>query len=148
MLQILEQRSAWGTCVGLFCMNYLMYFLLTWLPFYLMQERHFPLAAMAKIAGLAYFLMLSQPRPQGGSPIAALLQEKLQPWFARRLWSWDSGGWDLACCLRRQRASALVVCLLLAAAFWGISASNTWAITQTLAGPKQLASDGAAKLLR
>src|SRR6266436_6711177 len=32
MLQILEQRSAWGTCVGLFCMNYLLYFLLTWLP--------------------------------------------------------------------------------------------------------------------
>src|SRR6267154_1569357 len=24
MLQILEQRSAWGTCVGLFCMNYLL----------------------------------------------------------------------------------------------------------------------------
>src|SRR6267142_2465269 len=57
ILQILEQRSAWGTCVGLFCMNYLMYFLLTWLPFYLMHERHFSLAAMAKIAGLAYFLM-------------------------------------------------------------------------------------------
>jgi len=29
-----------------------------------------------------------------------------------------------------------VICLLLAAAFWGISASNTWAITQTLAGPQ------------
>src|SRR6266571_789381 len=72
MLQILEQRSAWGTCVGLFCMNYLMYFLLTWLPFYLTHERHFSLAAMAKIAGL--------------------FQEKLQPWFARRLWSWDRWG--------------------------------------------------------
>src|SRR6266849_6761375 len=57
MLQILKQRSAWGTCVGLFCMNYLLYFLLTWLPFYLVRERHFSLAAMAKIAGLAYFLM-------------------------------------------------------------------------------------------
>jgi nitrate/nitrite transporter NarK len=29
-----------------------------------------------------------------------------------------------------------VLCLLLAATFWGISASNTWAITQTLAGPQ------------
>src|SRR5712692_10330384 len=27
------------------------------LPFYLVRERHFSLAAMAKIAGLAYFLM-------------------------------------------------------------------------------------------
>src|SRR5438270_1752926 len=35
----------------------LMYFLLTWLPFYLMHERHFSLATMAKIAGSAYFLM-------------------------------------------------------------------------------------------
>ena len=34
-LEILLQRSAWGTFAGLFCFNYLWYFLITWLPFYL-----------------------------------------------------------------------------------------------------------------
>ena len=51
---ILEQKSAWGTCVGLFSVNYLSYFLLTWLPFYLVRERHFSMNKMANVAGNAY----------------------------------------------------------------------------------------------
>ena len=56
MLQILEQRSAWGTFVGLFCMNYSLYFLLTWLPFYLVHELEFAQAAMAKIGWVELIL--------------------------------------------------------------------------------------------
>ena len=37
---ILRQRSAWGTCLGQFCVNYYLYFLVTWLPFYLVRGRH------------------------------------------------------------------------------------------------------------
>jgi len=54
--EFLRLRSAWGTCAGLFCANYLNYFLLTWMPFYLVRERHLSLEAMAKIGGLAYLL--------------------------------------------------------------------------------------------
>jgi ACS family D-galactonate transporter-like MFS transporter len=49
-------RSAWGTCLGLFCGNYVNYFLITWLPFYLVRERHFSLEKMAKVGGSAYLL--------------------------------------------------------------------------------------------
>ena len=42
----LKQRSAWGTFAGLFSYNYLSYFLLTWLPFYLVRERHFSMQNM------------------------------------------------------------------------------------------------------
>ena len=54
IIEILQQRSAWGTCAGLFCTNYLSYFLITWLPFYLVHERQFAMTQMAKITGAAY----------------------------------------------------------------------------------------------
>jgi ACS family D-galactonate transporter-like MFS transporter len=137
MLQILEQRSAWGTFVGLFCMNYSLYFLLTWLPFYLVHERHFSLAAMAKIAGLAYFLMAVSATSAGWASDRCIASGKT-PTLVRKTFmvvgQVGAGIWIAACVISGPAFS--VVCLLLAAASWGISASNTWAITQTLAGPQ------------
>lgn len=137
MLQILKQRSAWGTCVGLFCMNYLLYFLLTWLPFYLVRERHFSLAAMAKIAGLAYFLMAVSATSAGWVSDRCIDSGKT-PTVVRKTFmvvGQVGAGISLAACVVSGPGLS-VVCLLLAGAFWGISASNTWAITQTLAGPQ------------
>jgi MFS family permease len=51
---ILSQRSFWGTSAGHFATNYLFYFLLTWLPTYLVLERHLSIKRMALIAGLCY----------------------------------------------------------------------------------------------
>ncbi len=56
LLQIWQQRSFWGTSLGQFCCNYLLYFMVTWLPSYLVMERHLSAATMAKVAG-AYYLM-------------------------------------------------------------------------------------------
>ena len=137
ILQILEQRSAWGTCVGLFCMNYLMYFLLTWLPFYLMHERHFSLAAMAKIAGSAYFLMAVAATSAGWVSDRCIASGQT-PNLVRKtcmVVGQVGAGISLAACVAGGPVLS-VACLLLATAFWGISASNTWAITQTLAGPQ------------
>ena len=53
--QILRLRSAWGTFVGLFCANYFWYFLVTWLPLYLVKERHYSMKRMAAVGSLAYF---------------------------------------------------------------------------------------------
>jgi len=55
-LQIYRQRSFWGTSLGQFCCNYLLYFMVTWLPSYLVTERHLSTAQMARVAGL-YYLM-------------------------------------------------------------------------------------------
>lgn len=51
---ILLHRSFWGTSAGHFATNYLFYFLLTWLPSYLHQERHLSMRSMALVAGLVY----------------------------------------------------------------------------------------------
>jgi MFS family permease len=51
---ILQQTSLWGTVLGLFSSNYTFYFMLTWLPFYLVHERGFSTVEMAQLAGMAY----------------------------------------------------------------------------------------------
>jgi MFS family permease len=51
---ILRQRSLWGTGLGLFSMNYGFYFMLSWLPYYLVHERGFSTTHMAHIASVAY----------------------------------------------------------------------------------------------
>ena len=51
---ILRERSFWGAAVGHGCGNYLLYFLVSWLPYYLVQERHLSMLSMAGSAGLVY----------------------------------------------------------------------------------------------
>lgn len=51
---ILRQRSFWGTCAGHFSCNYLFYFMITWLPTYLVLERHLSMATMTGVAGIYY----------------------------------------------------------------------------------------------
>ena len=53
-VEILLQRSFWGGCIGHFASNYLFYFMITWLPSYLVLERHLSMTTMAGVAGLYY----------------------------------------------------------------------------------------------
>src|SRR6202043_1112551 len=57
ILQILRQRSAWGTFAGLFAYNYIWYFFITWLPFYLVRERQFSVQSMSVVSGLAFLVL-------------------------------------------------------------------------------------------
>jgi MFS family permease len=54
---ILQVRSAWGTCAGLFCGNYVNYFMITWLPYYMVRERHFSMDKMARVDGVSYLVL-------------------------------------------------------------------------------------------
>ena len=135
--EFLRLRSAWGTCCGLWCGNYVNYFLLTWMPYYLVRELHFSMQSMAKIGGSGYLL---------GAACAAV-----SGWLADR---WIIAGASptkarktfaagapvcvailLALCAT-ARPAVSVVLLLAAMAFFGVSASNIYAISQRLAGPE------------
>jgi MFS family permease len=48
------QRSFWGASLGHFSNNYLLYFMVTWLPMYLVAERSLSIRAMSVIAALYY----------------------------------------------------------------------------------------------
>ena len=53
---ILSQRALWGASLGHFAANYSYYFIIAWLPFYLVRVRGFSIAAMATTASWAYLL--------------------------------------------------------------------------------------------
>jgi MFS family permease len=53
---ILRQRGLWGASLGLFASNYNFYFILSWLPYYLVRERHLSMDRMAAVAGSAYLI--------------------------------------------------------------------------------------------
>jgi len=134
--EILLQRSAWGTCAGLFCSNYLNYFLITWLPYYLVRERHFSMEKMAKVAGVSY--------------LSAALIAIFCGWLSDR-WIAAGGtptrvrktftGVGMTCaavflvgCVVAGPALSIAMLILVTISL-GVCSSNVWAITQTLAGP-------------
>ncbi|HEY1731693.1 MAG TPA: MFS transporter [Terriglobales bacterium] len=54
VLEIFRQNSFWGASVGHFCSNYPFYFMIVWLPMYLVRERHLTMQQMAREAALFY----------------------------------------------------------------------------------------------
>ena len=133
--EFLRLRSAWGTFLGLFCGNYVNYFLITWLPFYLIRERHFSMNTMARIGGTAYLLSA------GCAVLAGWLSDRWilaggSPTLARK--TFTAGGIALSGISLLLApvfgARLCVVTVTLGVIGIGISASNVFPITQTLAG--------------
>jgi MFS family permease len=56
MRLLLKTRALWGTALGLFCANYVFFFMMTWLPVYLVRERGFSLAQMASLVSASYLV--------------------------------------------------------------------------------------------
>ena len=54
VIDILRQRSFWATAAGGFCLAYPLYFMITWLPFYLVHEQHLSMRDMVNKAALYY----------------------------------------------------------------------------------------------
>jgi MFS transporter, ACS family, D-galactonate transporter len=136
LLEILSKREAWGTFIGLFGANYIWYFLLTWLPSYLVQQRHFSEAMMAKLGSLPFFAIALS------SMISGLVSDRLIARggdTSRVRKFFISTGLFMGCLvLPAALVENRIVCvaLLVAASLcYGMCSSNIWAITQTLAGP-------------
>ena len=136
LLQILKQRSAWGTFAGLFAYNYIWYFFITWLPIYLERERHFSVQLMSAVIGSAFFVLA----------ITALVSG----WVSDR---WIAAGGTPTRVRKTFTGTGLLVAsslllvglvsnhliamsiLFLVCMGLGMGTSNLWSITQTLAGP-------------
>lgn len=134
---LLRQRSLWFTAVGLFCTNYFWYFLLTWLPPYLEEARHFPKSKMAVWGSLAYFTIA----------LSAIVSGKLSDrWIARggsptRVRKTFAGaGLTLSTLILPvavvRDARVAMAILLFTCLCFGLFTANVFAITQTLAGPR------------
>lgn len=133
---IIRQRSFGGACVSHFCCNYLVYFLLTWLPYYLVRQRHFSMQSMAKIGGLAFLASAVSSLVSGwlsdhwidAGPSGSRIRKSM---FVTGL-----AGAGIVLMLGVIATPALsVVLLITASGFYGIANPLLFAGAQTLAGP-------------
>jgi len=134
-MRIAARKDAWGTFLGNFCYTYAYYFLLTWLPSYLVNARHVSIEQMSVLGSVPFW----------GSALSAVICGWLSDKWIQRGGSvtrvrktFVVSGLLLSCVMV---PAALVtdlrlsiVLLSVAYAAFGMFASNHWAITQTLAG--------------
>ena len=136
LLQIVGRREAWGTFIGNFGCNYAYYFLMTWLPSYLVMVRHVSLAQMAVLGSL----------PMWGSAFTSLgcawISDRLisrgaDPTVVRKSFvviGLAASTLILPAGIVSDLRISMILMVLTYLAF-GLFSSNHWAITQTLAGP-------------
>ncbi|MGO9124491.1 MAG: MFS transporter [Terriglobales bacterium] len=133
---ILRQRSAWGTCIGQFCINYSLYFLVTWLPFYLVRGRNFSMDNMAKSGSLIFFLSAASAATCGRLADRWIASGATPTRVRKTCMVLGQAGLGIFLALTVASHGAVFVGMLaLTGVFLGIGISNGWAITQTLAGP-------------
>ncbi len=133
---ILRLRSFWGAAIGHFSANYLLYFLMSWLPYYLVHERHISMQSMAGTAGFLYAIdsasaiatgWIADHRIRAGADALSV-----------RKWSMVAGltiaTVALFACAAAGPATYLPA-LAGVAIGSGTSGSGVFAMAQTLAGP-------------
>jgi MFS transporter, ACS family, D-galactonate transporter len=135
--ELLTRRAVWGTVGGLCGANYAWYFLLSWLPSYLVRERHLSLGSLAVWGSLPYLLMAITSL-SGGILADRWIRRGASPIRTRRgflVSGLSATALVLPATLLPSRGWALAGLLLSCLAF-GIYASNLFSLTQTLAGPE------------
>jgi len=135
---ILKQRALWGGMIGTFCSNYAFYFVFSWLPLYLVNERGLSLAQMAPMTGAFYVA-------DGASVL--LTGWLLDRWVARgaslnrayktALVASSAGvGLCLIASSAVTGAIAAAAILLLTGVMDGLNSPSNPSVTQTFAGPR------------
>lgn len=135
--ELLAEPRAWMTFLGLFGYNYAFYFLLNWLPSYLVTERRFSMDEMAVAGALPYAATVV------ASLICGVMADRMihkgaDPGRVRRRFAVTGLGIAGAALLFVPLTGIRMALAMLILTFLGggIFSSNGWAITQRLAGPR------------
>ncbi|HEY2476099.1 MAG TPA: MFS transporter [Candidatus Cybelea sp.] len=133
---VLRQPSLWGASLAQFCSNFLLYFILTWIPYYLVNERHWSLRQMALIAGTSY-LLTGISMVAGGAIADRFIRRGASPTFVRKA-TFGVGAVGAAigmigCGYSSDISSA--AWLMFAGAAGGLLGMNIFVAAQTMAGP-------------
>ena len=134
---ILRQREFWGTALGHFGINYAFYFVMTWLPIFLVKAGGFTVSQMAWIGAVIY----------GTYALATVLAGAASDRWIRRggavtrvrktfvLTSAFGATVTIACCALVEPRAAVWL-LGAAGVFFGLSTPTMFAMSGTLAGPR------------
>ena len=135
-LRVLRERNFWAAAFGHFGSTYPFYFLIVWLPLYLVRERHFTMQQMAKEAALLYIDLA----------LFSLIAARMADSLIRRGSSITLVRKGCMAAGHLLMAAGVLACnaadarlsfagLMLAGAAMGFSGPNIYVFAQTLAGP-------------
>lgn len=135
---ILRRRALWGSAAAHFCNNYGLYFLITWLPLYLVGERGMSIVWMAAVTAAIYGIqalscllggwlsdrLVANGRHEGDVRKAAQVLANM-----------IKAGAIVASAVVRGEA-AMILWLSIAAAAMGVTSTQNFAVAQIFAGPR------------
>ena len=135
---ILRRRAVWGSAAAHFCNNYGLYFVITWLPLYLVAERGMSIVWMATVTAAIYGIqalcslaggwwsdrLVANGRHEGDVRKAAQVLANVIKASAIVASAMVSG------------ETAMIFWLAVAAAMMGVTNSQNFAVAQLFAGPR------------
>jgi ACS family D-galactonate transporter-like MFS transporter len=131
---LFRYRSIWGLMIGLFCLNFAIYFFITWFPSYLMQARGFSLTALGTL-GMIPALMAIVGNWLGGYTSDRLLRSGWSATKARK--TCLAGGMLMASSIGLSAVvTSTAVCLALfslAYASLTFAGANVWTVGTEIA---------------
>ena len=135
-MKLLQVKCAWGTFLGHFCGNYFFYFMLAWLPNYLVGEEKMSIVSMSRLTS-AVFLLIATSTVVTGWVSDRLIVAGVSVTRVRR--TVVVGGLAVASSLLTlafvpRNLPLSIAVMAVACVGYGAFASNHWAISQTLAG--------------
>jgi MFS family permease len=136
VLAILKRKEAWGTFIGATAYTYPMFFLLTWLPQYLVKERGVSMKDVSILGSLPY-LVAAVTTMAAGWTSDRLIRNGASITVVRK--SFVVTG--LLCSVvlipaaLSTNLTVTIGLIILGAVALSLFGSNHWAVSQTLAGP-------------
>ncbi len=134
--EILAQRPFWATFIGHFSGNYFWYFLLTWLPYYLVRERGFTMNQMSGVSTVAYCATGLATIAAGRLADRAIAAGATPTRVRKACATLDLAFATVVIGVAFVRGSAGAMAILIVSCMsYGVFASSHFAIPQTIAGP-------------
>ena len=137
LADIVRTRAAWGAAIGHFCLNYSFYFILAWLPLYLVKVHGFSLVQMAQLGGIIYLVQGASAVFFGWLPDRMIARGATSNHARKTMMV--AGSLITGMCMivpAFGSASVAIGALIASAAFFGMTGSNCFASGQTIAGPR------------
>jgi len=133
---ILAKRDFWGAALGHFSHNYGLYFVISWLPLYLVKARGFTLAEMAALSGVLYVLYAISVQASG-LMADQLMRQRCSSTRVRKGFTVTAHAGIAACMLLCAFGGAelSILSLLASGLFFGMNTATIFPIGQTLGGP-------------
>jgi len=135
--EMLAKRAAWGAFLGHFSSNYSFYFLISWLPTYLVKARGLSISQMGLVGGLFFYTVVAVSSVAGGWYSDRMIERGASVNAVRKGFVVYGQIGVGVCLILCAGVPALALAgLMVSAVFTGVASGPVYNIAQTLAGPR------------